>query len=121
MKANKVERVLRSALLIRRRSRICLASFSEKPIHLSIFLLSVLCLTNAFAQNVQRIETREVRKREAIEPRGQEALAAGKVAMSEKNFTLAHEQFRAAVTYLPGTGHDEAVSGFCDSGVKLAE
>jgi general secretion pathway protein D len=62
-----------------------------------------------------------MRKREAVEPRGQEALAAAKVAMDEKNFTLAHEEFRTAVTYLPGTGHDEAVSGFCDSGVKLAE
>jgi general secretion pathway protein D len=94
----------------------------------NIFGKSIFCSSIAIflagtvvAQNVERIETREVRKRESVEPRGQEAMAAGKVAMSEKNFTLAHEQFRAAVTYLPGTGRDEAVTGFCDSGVKLAE
>ena len=41
--------------------------------------------------------------------------------MKEKNYTLAHEQFRAAATYLPGANHEEAVNGFCESGVKLAE
>jgi general secretion pathway protein D len=85
------------------------------------FLLLVVCLTSAFAQSVERLERREVRKREAAEPRGAEALAAAKVAMGEKNYTLAHEQFRTAVTLLPGAGHEQAVSGFCDSGVKLAE
>jgi general secretion pathway protein D len=89
----------------------------------SIFCSSLaICLAGTVvAQNVERIEKREMRKREAVEPRGQEALAAAKVAMDEKNFTLAHEEFRTAVTYLPGTGHDEAINGFCDSGVKLAE
>ncbi|HMJ04794.1 MAG TPA: Amuc_1098 family type IV pilus outer membrane protein, partial [Chthoniobacterales bacterium] len=42
------------------------------------------------------------------------------------NYMLAHEEFRTAVAYLPdavvsGNAHDEAVSGFCESGLKLAE
>jgi general secretion pathway protein D len=45
--------------------------------------------------------------------------------MKEKNFTLAREQFRVAVAYLPdtvvsGKAHDDAVDGFCESGVTLA-
>ena len=86
----------------------------------TIASLSIFCLTS-FAQNVERIETKEQRRREAAVPHGEEALAAGKVAMKERNYAVAHEQFRIAVRYLPGTGHDEAVDGFCKSGVKLAE
>src|SRR6267143_4588128 len=59
-------------------------------------------------------------------PQGAKALARGKAAMQESNFTVAHEEFRTAVSYLPdavtsGNSHDEAVDGFCESGVKLAE
>lgn len=117
-----VERVLRNAFAKESRPRRPYSpSSSEKPIHLSILLLSFLCLTTAFAQNVERIETREVRRREAAMPHGEEALAAGKIAMREKNYAVAHEQFRTAVRYLPGAGRDEALKGFCESGVKLAE
>src|SRR5260370_11037050 len=46
--------------------------------------------------------------------------------MRAKNFTLAHEEFKTAVTYLPdavvsGKAHDQAVEGFCQSGVALAK
>jgi general secretion pathway protein D len=46
--------------------------------------------------------------------------------MKAKDFAAAHEEFRTAVTYLPdavvsGKAHDEAVEGFCKSGVVLAE
>ena len=59
-------------------------------------------------------------------PRGEEAIARGRRAMQEKNFTVAHEEFRTAVRLLPdavtsGKLHDEALDGFCTSGVKLAE
>ncbi len=85
-----------------------------------IACLTVGCLTSV-AQTVDRIETREVQRREAAAPHGEEAFAAGKVAMSEKNYSVAHEQFRLAVMNLAGPGREDAVSGFCDSGVKLAE
>jgi len=46
--------------------------------------------------------------------------------MKAKDYGAAHEEFRTAVTYLPdavvsGKAHDEAVEGFCKSGVVLAE
>ncbi len=86
---------------------------------LAAVTLSVVSVS--FAQNVDRIETKEVQRREAAIPQGAEALAAGQVAMKERNYAVAHEQFRTAVAFLPGNGHEDAVNGFCDSGVKLAE
>jgi general secretion pathway protein D len=46
--------------------------------------------------------------------------------MKAKDYAAAHEEFRTAVMYLPdavvsGKAHDEAVDGFCKSGVVLAE
>jgi type II secretory pathway component GspD/PulD (secretin)/tetratricopeptide (TPR) repeat protein len=46
--------------------------------------------------------------------------------MKAKDYGAAHEQFRTAVMYLPdaivsGRAHDEAVDGFCKSGVVLAQ
>src|SRR5438876_672234 len=78
------------------------------------------------AQSVDQVAQREVERRQAAVPRGEAALARGRRAMQEKNFTVAHEEFRTAVSLLPdavGSGklHDEALEGFCASGVKLAE
>ena len=46
--------------------------------------------------------------------------------MGEGNFVVAYEEFRFAVGLLPdavvgGKAHDESVTGFCASGIKLAE
>jgi general secretion pathway protein D len=46
--------------------------------------------------------------------------------MKARDYAAAHEEFRTAVLYLPdavvsGKAHDEAVEGFCKSGVVLAE
>lgn len=95
-------------------------------------LLAMLAATGllsappAFAQDVERAAQREIARREAGLPQGNEALARGKVAMQEKDWARAHEDFRMAVTYLPdavvsGNAHEEAVAGFCESGIKLAE
>src|SRR5437588_1994117 len=78
------------------------------------------------AQNVDYVAEREASRRQAALPRGQEALGRAKAAMAEKNYAVAHEEFRAALKFLPdavvsATAHDEAVSGFCASGIKLAE
>jgi general secretion pathway protein D len=100
------------------------------PRTLLLLLLMVLpqilfCFTAA-SQNVERIAKREVARRLAALPQGEAALVRGKEAMKAKNYTVAHEEFRVAVTYLPdavvsGKAHDEAVDGFCESGIKLAE
>src|SRR5712691_5749397 len=78
------------------------------------------------AQSVDQVAQREVERRQAAMPRGEETITRGRRAMQEKNFTVAHEEFRTAVRLLPdavtsGKLHDEALEGFCTSGVKLAE
>lgn len=79
-----------------------------------------------FAENVNQVVDREAARRQAALPKGDAALARGKAAMGEGNFVVAHEEFRLAVSLLPdavvgGKAHDEAVNGFCVSGIKLAE
>src|SRR5947208_6038519 len=86
---------------------------------------SLICLSS-FGQNFQGVADREIQRRQSAIPQGEAALARGKAAMQAKNFTLAHEEFRTAVTYLPdavvsGKAHDKAVEGFCKSGVALEE
>jgi type II secretory pathway component GspD/PulD (secretin)/tetratricopeptide (TPR) repeat protein len=86
---------------------------------------TALCLGGS-VQSVETISEREIARRQAALPQGADALARGEAAMKEKNYTVAHEEFRVAVTYLPdavvsGSNHDRAVTGFCESGVALAE
>ena len=80
----------------------------------------------AHGQDAERAAAREIARREAALPQGVEALARGKAAMEAKDWVRAHEDFRVAVAYLPdavvsGSNREEAVEGFCESGVKLAE
>src|SRR5438445_514524 len=121
-----------------RRSRINLASPAppspsygvpgDRSIHLLTLIaawLSLLCATS-FAQTADTIAEREVQRRQSAIPQGEAALIRAKAAMKAKNFTVAHEEFRTALVYLPdavvsGKAHDEAVEGFCKSGVILAE
>src|SRR5438105_4322955 len=78
------------------------------------------------AQNVDRISKREIERRQAALPQGVEALARAQAAMQARNYTVAHEEFRNALNSLPdaatsGKAHDEALAGYCESGVKMAE
>ena len=111
-----------------------LSSCSESTIHLRPRLILVFtslvqiaaCSTVLAQQNIERISEREIARRQAALPRGEEALARGRVAMKDQNFTIAHEEFRTAVSVLPdaevsGQSRVEAVDGFCRSGIKLAE
>jgi general secretion pathway protein D len=91
-------------------------------VSLSLFLICV----SSFAQTPDNVAEREVQRRQAGISQGEAALARGKAAMKAKDYGAAHEEFRMAVTYLPdavvsGKAHDEAVEGFCKSGVVLAE
>src|SRR5438876_7343291 len=128
----KVDRALcRSMLTNGGEAALILASRVERTIHLSrfgVFTLAVLLVSlgTSNAQNAEGIAQQELERRQAALPRGEEALVRGKSAMQANNFTLAHEEFRRAVSLLPdavtsGKAHDEAVDGFCKSGVKLAE
>src|SRR4051794_3198498 len=91
----------------------------------SVALVGVSPLAS-FGQNAERAAEREIARRQAALPRGGEALARAKLAMQEHDYARAHDEFRLAVASLPdavvsGNGHDEAVRGYCESGVKLAE
>src|SRR5215469_11692731 len=95
----------------------------------SCFIATCLSLFSAssLAQNYGiSVADREVQRRQAGIPQGEAALARGNAALKAKNYTVAHEEFRSAVAYLPdavvsGKAHDDAVEGFCKTGVVLAE
>ncbi len=88
--------------------------------------LGLVLISGVDAQNVDRISRREIARRQAVLPRGVEAVARGRAAMQTKNFRLAYDEFRAALNLLPDAvtcakTRDEALAGFCESGVKVAE
>jgi general secretion pathway protein D len=87
--------------------------------------LSLVCASSS-AQTPDNVAEREVQRRQTGITQGEAALARGQAAMKAKDYGAAHEEFRTAVIYLPdavvsGKAHDEAVEGFCKSGVVLAE
>src|SRR5438874_168746 len=91
-----------------------------------IFLSLSLFCTISFAQTPDSVAEREVHRRQTGISQGEAALARGQAAMKAKDYAAAHEEFRTAVVYLPdavvsGKAADEAVEGFCKSGVVLAE
>ena len=74
----------------------------------------------------ERAAEREIARREAALPQGQEALVRAKLAMQSRNYMQAHQDFRVALTYLPdavvsGKAREEALEGFCASGMAIAE
>src|SRR5580765_4450992 len=87
----------------------------------------ILCLPAVVqAQSVNKIADREAARRQAGLPRGQEVLARAQSELHAKQYALAHDDFRAALRYLPdspaaGKSYSAALDGFCESGVKLAE
>jgi general secretion pathway protein D len=104
--------------------------FTETPYNRTRHAFFAICLSlvsaTGFAQTPDNVAEREVQRRQAAMPQGEAALARGKSAMKAKNYTLAHEEFKAAVGSLPdsvvsGKAHDEAVDGFCKSSVVLAQ
>src|SRR5213594_949462 len=87
--------------------------------------ISLLC-ASSFAQTPDSVAEREVHRRQTGITQGEAALARGQAAMKAKDYAAAHEEFRTAVNSLPdavvsGKAHDEAIEGFCKSGVVLAE
>jgi len=88
--------------------------------------LQLTLFSGAAAQNVDRIAKKEIERRQAGLPRGAEALARAQAALQAKNYVLAHDEFRNALNLLPDAvtsakAHDDALAGFCESGVKVAE
>ena len=95
-------------------------------VSVTVALSQVILAGNGLAQNVERAAEREIARREAAIPQGSDALARARIAMEAKDYIRAHDDFRVAVAFLPdgmvsGSSHNEAVKGFCESGVRLAE
>ncbi|MEY2542882.1 MAG: ral secretion pathway protein, partial [Verrucomicrobiota bacterium] len=99
----------------------------EWLLHVTLFIAAGLGFSSTVvAQNVDRISKREIERRQAALPQGAEALARAQAAMQARNYTVAHEEFRSALNLLPDAvtsskAHDEALAGFCASGIKVAE
>src|SRR5438270_1431818 len=78
------------------------------------------------AQTVQTIAEREVARRQAQAPHGEQAITRAQSELRQKEFAQAHEDFRLALTYVSdskatGRSYERAMEGFCESGVRLAE
>ena len=78
------------------------------------------------AQTVQTIAEREVARRQAQAPHGDQAITRAQSELRRKEFAQAHEDFRLALTYVSdskatGRSYERAMEGFCESGVRLAE
>jgi general secretion pathway protein D len=91
-----------------------------------IVTIQIVYCCSIGAQNVDRIAKREIERRRAELPRAVEVVARAQLAMQSQNFRLAHDEFRTALNFLPDAVtsakiHDDALAGFCDSGIKLAE
>ncbi|MBV9009639.1 MAG: type II and III secretion system protein [Verrucomicrobia bacterium] len=77
-------------------------------------------------QSVNRIAEREAARRQANIPHGEELLARAQAELEQKQFALAHDDFRNALVYLPDSAasarsYRQALDGFCESGTRLAE
>ncbi len=78
------------------------------------------------AQDIETVAQREIARRQAGLPQGNEALARAQASMQAGDYVQAHQDYRIAVTYLPdaavsGQARAQAVRGFAESGVKVAE
>src|SRR5438128_10193510 len=85
-----------------------------------------IIFATAFAQNAESIADREVQRRQSAIPAGEAALARGKSALRSRNYTVAFQEFKTAIGYLPDAGvsgraPDEAADGVCKRGTVLAE
>ncbi|CAN5670591.1 hypothetical protein BH20VER1_BH20VER1_01450 [soil metagenome] len=78
------------------------------------------------AQSAAWVAEREIARRQAAIPQGADALARGKLALQAKDYARAFDEYRVAVNFLPdaaasGAARQEAVRGFGEAGVKVAE
>src|SRR5215217_3182057 len=100
--------------------------YNRWPVATALWAALFVLTTSAFAQNADNLAEREVQRRQSAIPAGEAALARGKSALRSRNYTIAYQEFKTAISYLPdavvsGRSHDEAADGACKSGTVLAE
>ena len=101
-------------------------ALSRRALFLLVILFVAFPGARLKAQNVHSIAEHEVARRQAGVVQGQAALARGQIALQTKDSAKAHDEYRVAVSFIPDAlatagDHDAAITGFCESGVKLAE
>src|SRR5947208_15862697 len=108
-------------------TRHCTSHSEARPAVLTAVGAALFILTTAaLAQTPDNIAEREVHRRQVTIPEGEAALARGKSAMKAQNYSVAYQEFKTAIGYLPdavvsGKAHDEAADGVCKTGTVLAE
>jgi esterase/lipase superfamily enzyme len=77
----------------------------------------------ASAQTAPELSPRRLVRKPVVVSKAEEALIRARLAMKAKNFAVAYAEYRAALKLAARTGpeHDEALRGFSESGVELAQ
>lgn len=98
-------------------------TFSRWIAAASIAALQLAALDLVSGQTAPESSARRLVRRPSVASKAAEALARARAAMEAKEFAAAYAQYRAALNLAASTGaeHDEALRGFSDSGVKLAQ
>src|SRR5436305_3420338 len=105
----------------------CISRSEAAPAVVAALWAALFILTTAaLARTPDNLAEREVHRRQVTIPEGEAALARAKSAMKAQNYTVAYQEFKAAIGYLPdavvsGKAHDEAADGVCKTGTVLAE
>lgn len=86
-------------------------------------VLQMLALVSVFAQVDPRLTRRPLVPLEARLSEGEQALVRARAAANKQNVAQAYAAYGAALRLVPRTGpqHDEALRGYSESGVKLAQ
>src|SRR5438477_4270054 len=98
-------------------------TFSRWIAAASIAALQLAAVDLASGQNAPESSPRRLVRRPHVVTKAAEALVRAGTAIEAQNFELAYAEYRAALKLAAGTGpeHDEALRGFSESGVKLAQ
>jgi esterase/lipase superfamily enzyme len=97
-------------------------SLSPRTVAAAVAALQIAAATFAFAQATPRT-SQTPPPRPPVVLKAPDALRNARVAMKAGKFAEAHAQYRDALKVVPKTGplHDEALRGFSESGIKLAQ
>ena len=98
-------------------------SFSHWVAAACIGALQMAALISVSGQVNPRLSPQPLVRPQLIVTEGEQALVRARAAMKSQNFAQAYTEYRSALNLTPRTGsqHDEALRGFSESGVKLAE
>jgi esterase/lipase superfamily enzyme len=97
--------------------------FSHWIAAVSVGALQLAALVSVLGQVNPRLPAQPLARRQFIATQGEQALVRARAAMKSQNFVQAYTEYRSALILAPRTGplHDEALRGFSESGVKLAQ